>query len=63
MFDDLEPQKKSTNSIVLGADLSTFSVEDIDELIEKLNHEIERLKEERGQKTSSLDAAQAFFKS
>lgn len=63
MFDDLEPQKKSTHSIVLGADLSTFSVEDIDELIDKLSLEIDRLKEERSQKTSSLDAAQAFFKS
>ena len=39
MFDDLEPQKQTTNSITLGTDLSTFSVEDIDELITRLKDE------------------------
>ena len=63
MFDENEPLKKSKNEIVLGCELSTFSLEDIDERIEALREEIERLKAERERKSSSLSAAEAFFKS
>ena len=62
MFDDLEPQKNKSNVIELGADLSTLSVSDLDERIELLKSEIERIAAEREQKSSSLNAAEAFFK-
>ena len=62
MFDDLEPQKNKSNVIELGADLSTLSVGDLDERIELLKSEIERITAEREQKSSSLNAAEAFFK-
>lgn len=62
MFDD-QPQKQPLNSIILGADLSEMSVDDIDERIEALETEIGRLKEERARKVDHLAAAQSFFKS
>ena len=62
MFDENEAQFTKANDITLGCDLSTFSVSDIDERIELLKQEIERLVAERKAKTSSLDAAEAFFK-
>ena len=62
MFDDLEPQKNKSNVIELGADLSTLSVGDLDERIELLKSEIERISAERERKSSSLNAAEAFFK-
>ena len=62
MFDDLEPQKNKSNVIELGADLSTLSVSDLDERIELLKSEIERIAAERERKSSSLNAAEAFFK-
>ena len=62
MFDDLEPQKNKSNVIELGADLSTLSVSDLDERIELLRSEIERIAAERERKSSSLNAAEAFFK-
>ncbi|MEL6505622.1 MAG: DUF1192 domain-containing protein [Pseudomonadota bacterium] len=63
MFDDLEPQKQTTNSITLGGDLSTLSVDDLDERIAALRAEIVRLETERKKKESHLSAAQSFFKS
>jgi uncharacterized small protein (DUF1192 family) len=46
----------------LGQDLSTLSVEELDERIEILEQEIERLREARAGKAASRDAASAFFK-
>ena len=63
MIDENEPLSKTKNEIVLGCDLSTFSLDDIDERTEALKAEIIRLKEERDRKSSSLSAAEAFFKS
>jgi len=63
MFDDLEPKKQTIDSITFGADLSTMSVEELDDLVKRLEAEIVRLKDERSHKSKSLDAAQAFFKS
>lgn len=63
MFDDLEPKTKKANEIQLGCDLSTFSLEDIDERVALLEAEIARLKDERTRKAGHLYAAQSFFKS
>ncbi|EFL88660.1 DUF1192 domain-containing protein [Ahrensia sp. R2A130] len=63
MFDDLEPKTKKASDIQLGCELSTFSLEDIDERVALLEAEIVRLKDERARKAGHLDAAQSFFKS
>lgn len=63
MFDENEALSTHKNDITLGCDLSTFSLEDIDERIGLLEQEITRLKTERKSKESSLNAAQSFFKS
>ena len=47
----------------LGQDLSTLSVSELDERIDLLEGEIERLKEARAKKEASRNAASAFFKS
>ena len=62
MFDENEPLTASKYDITLGCELSTFSLEDLDERIALLEEEIERLKKEKSSKTNSLNAAQAFFK-
>ena len=46
----------------VGQDLSALSIVEINERIEILTREIERLKEARGRKEASKDAASAFFK-
>ena len=46
----------------VGQDLSALSIAEIDERIEILEREIERLREARGRKEASKDAASAFFK-
>lgn len=63
MFDENEAQFTSSKDITLGCDLSTFSLDDLDERIALLVEEIERMKAEKIKKASSLDAAQSFFKS
>jgi uncharacterized small protein (DUF1192 family) len=47
----------------LGQDLSTLSVSELEERMELLEREIERLKEARSRKEASRNAASAFFKS
>jgi uncharacterized small protein (DUF1192 family) len=47
----------------IGQDLSTFSVAELDERIEVLEREIERLQEARARKEASKAAADAFFRS
>ncbi len=61
MFEELETELPKS-AIILGEELSTLSVGDIDERVEQLEAEIVRLKEERARKTSSIDQAEAFFK-
>ena len=46
----------------LGQDLSSLSIEELDERIAVLEREIERLREARLGKEASRDAASAFFK-
>ncbi len=62
MIEDNEPKTISANEILLNCDLSTYSLNDIDERMGLLEKEISRLKEEKKKKESSLDAAQSFFK-
>ena len=62
VFAEEDNRKPPSGEIVLGCDLATFSLEDIDERIALLHAEIERLKQERTSKASSLNAAEAFFK-
>ena len=46
----------------IGQDLSMLSIDELDERVEALEHEISRLKEAKAGKESSLAAASAFFK-
>jgi uncharacterized small protein (DUF1192 family) len=46
----------------LGQDLSTLSVEELEERVAILEAEIERLREAKASKSASRDAASAFFK-
>jgi uncharacterized small protein (DUF1192 family) len=57
---DDKPRPKPTHE--LGQDLSTLSVHELDERIALLQQEIERLKEARGRKEASKNAASAFFR-
>ena len=61
-MDDSEDRPAKYVGAELGGDLSTWSLGDIDERVAELEAEITRLKEERSRKASSLDAAEAFFK-
>lgn len=60
MEDDL-PLNPGRIVIELGADLSDFSVEELDERIVELEGEIERLKASRDGKAKDINAAHAFF--
>ena len=62
MFDEDEEKAKKRRDIEIGSDLSTLSVDELDERIELLKAEIGRIEEEKKQKQSSLSAADAFFK-
>lgn len=62
-FDDLPVKKDTPVSAVEKEDLSTISVEELEERIERLSAEIDRTKAEVANKQSSRNAAEAFFKS
>ena len=62
MYDENEAQFTKSKDITLGCDLSTFSLEDLDERIALLGEEIVRLKREKANKAKSLTAAESFFK-
>jgi uncharacterized small protein (DUF1192 family) len=47
---------------VIGQDLSTLSIDELQERIAMLSHEIDRLQEARQQKQASKSAADSFFK-
>ena len=58
--DELTRSKATAHE--MGQDLSALSIAELDERIEILKREIERLEEARGRKEASKDAASAFFK-
>jgi len=57
-----EPMRPKARTHELGQDLSTLSIEELDERVAALEAEIARLKEARAGKEASRDAASAFFK-
>ncbi|HEY1707682.1 MAG TPA: DUF1192 domain-containing protein [Rhizomicrobium sp.] len=59
--DDL-PLKKKLIEIVIGADLYTLSVSDLEERIAVMEGEIARCRDAIGQRNATKDAAAAFFK-
>lgn len=63
MFDENEAQFTKSKDVTLGCDLSTFSLDDLDERIALLAEEIQRMENEKIKKSKSLDAAHQFFKS
>lgn len=46
----------------IGDDLSDLSLAEIEQLIERLHHEIDRLREEHSQRGSSRAQAEALFR-
>jgi uncharacterized small protein (DUF1192 family) len=57
-----EQVRPRAQSHELGQDLSTLSIEEIDERVSLLEAEIARLREARSKKEASRDAASAFFR-
>lgn len=62
-FDDLPTKKTGPLTDVEKEDLSTISVDELEERVERLTAEIERTKSEISAKNASRSAADAFFKS
>jgi uncharacterized small protein (DUF1192 family) len=60
VFDE-EPARKPVQHEI-GQDLSALSVHELDERLELLRAEIERLVAAKARKTSSKTAAESFFK-
>ncbi|SEG53897.1 DUF1192 domain-containing protein [Bosea lathyri] len=58
--EDDRPRPKSVHDI--GQDLSMLSLAEIDQRVEALKAEIERLMEARSKKDASRSAADAFFR-
>ena len=59
-LEDFEPKRPANHEI--GADLSTLSVSELEDLIEKLKTEISRIRTALSEKTVSLSAADSLFK-
>jgi len=59
---DEETRVRPAARIEAGQDLSTLSIDEIDERIARLEHEIARLRETKRGKENSRAAASAFFK-
>jgi uncharacterized small protein (DUF1192 family) len=62
VWDDDPPQKKRREA-ALGADLSTFSVEELTDYLAVLAAERERVEAALARKKASQQAAQSVFKS
>lgn len=60
MFGD-EPLKKEMSHVV-GCDLSTFSIEELEKRAALLKTEISRLEEAADSKRASMASAESFFK-
>lgn len=61
-IEDFEP-KKQTPNYVIGTDLSTLSVDELEELIATLEAEITRIGDVLAEKSASRSAADSVFKS
>ena len=62
MFDD-EDRKKLASELVIGEDLATISVDELEERITLLQAEISRIKAEIVSKQATRASAENFFKS
>lgn len=62
-FDDLPVKKDTPLTAVEKEDLSTISVDELEDRVERLKAEIARTEGEINAKGSSRAAAEAFFKS
>lgn len=62
MFDD-EDRKKPASELVIGEDLATISVDELEERITLLEAEISRIKAEIVSKQATRASAENFFKS
>ena len=62
-FDDLPMKKDTPVTAREKEDLSTYSVDELDDRLERLKAEITRTEENRKAKGASRAAADAFFKS
>lgn len=62
-FDDLPTKKSSPIDDVEKEDLSTISVDELQDRVARLSAEIDRTKAEINAKEGSRSAAEAFFKS
>ena len=62
MFDD-EYRKKPVSELVIGEDLATISVDELEERITLLEAEISRIKAEIVSKQATRASAENFFKS
>ena len=60
LFEDM-PKPKPRHH-VMGEELGTFSVDELDERIAQLKAEIARLEQARAAKLASKEAADGFFK-
>ena len=60
LFDEAPAERPKAH--VLGEDLSTLSLEEIDHRVALLEAEIARLRDAHAAKSASRDAAAAFFK-
>jgi uncharacterized small protein (DUF1192 family) len=60
LFDDLPPPRKLTHEI--GQDLATLSIGELDERVDWLMTEIERIKAVRATKLAGKAAAESVFK-
>ena len=59
---DLEDAPKKPTNMVIGENLDAISVAELEQRIQSLESEIERLKAEIAKKQASRNAADAFFK-
>ena len=62
MFEDDAPQQPNPDAIVLGEDLSGFSIEALEERKSAITAEIERIDAMIASKQSGRAAAEAVFK-
>ncbi len=61
--EEWEPQKSSQAQMVVGQDLSAFSIAELEDLAKALSKEIERVNETIGKKQSQASQAEGLFKS
>ncbi|QUS55250.1 DUF1192 domain-containing protein [Pseudovibrio brasiliensis] len=62
IFDDDETPRSTTSGIVVGEQLSNHSIHELNERLEQLKAEIERVENEIKTKSDVNSSAESFFK-